>query len=137
MCGQLYSQATATHCNSARAAGLVPIQAVVRTEKEIQKEKLLMPLFSVFPPFACILAGSESPGSCHPGHSAGRLRWGEEPRVISLLLGYLVLAEPMGQCLPIVVLPPGSLASAVRAGPCSGIFLFLCKIQGKKITNIP
>lgn len=57
--------------------------------------------------------------------------------MISLLLGCLVLAEPMGQCLPIVLLLPGFLASAVSAGPCSAIFLFLCKIQGKKITNSP
>lgn len=59
---------------------------------------------------------------------------GKHPRVLSLLSGCLVLAEPTGQCSPVMALPPGPLASVINAGPRSGIFLFLCKIQGKKIT---
>lgn len=79
VCRQLYFQATATHCNSAHTVGLVPFQAVVRTEKEIQKEKLPTPLFSVFPHLLLFYL-EVSPGSCHPAHSAGRLGWEEEPR---------------------------------------------------------
>lgn len=47
------------------------------------------------------------------------------PRVLSLLLGCLVLPEPLGWCSPVVVLCPGSPASAGSAAPCSATVLFV------------
>lgn len=124
-CRHLHPGATALHHT----------RAGVRNEREMQEEELLTP--SLLPVFLPICFYVRPVWELWPSHSIGGLGWWvKHPRVLSLLLGCLVLSEPLTEahlswCSILALLPlqSGQFLALLLSSLCSKPRI------GKKTTN--